>query len=177
MINKDELLFVVDEENKPREAMPRHLVHKKNLLHRTTGIWVINNNKQILCQKRSLKKDTKPGFWEAFFGGHLGPTEAYLANAAQELHEELGIAVVKENLIPFAVRKSDKATHKEFQHIFAYRIDTTRTNFAFEKEEIDQLQWFSLQELTHILLETHDPKWVRKPWDKEVLAWLAKEVC
>src|ERR1700760_3261316 len=105
MINKNELLFVVDENNEPLEPQARYIVHEKNAWHRTTGIWVVNNKKQILCQKRSLLKDTKPGFWEAFFGGHIGPQETYGDNAVKELTEELGIPVQKENLLPYKVLK------------------------------------------------------------------------
>ncbi len=66
MINNKELLFVVDENNQPQQPLPRNVVHKNSLWHRTAAVWVINRNGKILCQKRSLKKDVKPGMWEAF---------------------------------------------------------------------------------------------------------------
>src|SRR6266700_3262766 len=163
MIDKNEILFVVDEKNHPVKPQERYLVHKKNLWHRTTGIWVINTKKQILCQKRSLKKDTKPGLWEAFFGGHLHPHDSYINSAVVELSEELGIAVQKENLIPYKTFKSDKPTHREFQRTFVYKIDRNDTNFYFEKEEIDQIKWIDFEELKNYLLITNDPTWVHKP--------------
>jgi len=114
MINKNELIFVVDKNNNPLKPFPRYIVHKKVLWHRTTGIWVINHKKQILCQKRSMKKDTKPGFREAFFCGHLNAGESYFDNALQELSEELGIKVEKGKLTHYKTLKSDKPSHKEF---------------------------------------------------------------
>jgi len=93
MINSEELLYVVDENNHFLGPQIRSIAHQNRLWHRTTGIWVINNKGQILCQKRSFKKDIKPGFWEAFFGGHLAPGEDYLHNAVQESSEELGITI------------------------------------------------------------------------------------
>src|SRR5579863_5822091 len=165
MIDKNELLFVVDENNKPLKPLPRHIVHKNMLWHRCSGIWVINKNKQILCQKRSLKVDIKPGMWSAFFGGHLHGNENYFKNAMVELSEELGITTQENCLIPYKILKSDKNTHKEFQHCFIYKLDRQDKDFSIEKEEVDEVKWFEFDEVKKVLLIRNDPNWVHKPWD------------
>lgn len=171
MINPNELLFVVDENNQPQNPVIRHVAHAKGLWHRTSGIWVINSKKQILTQKRSLNKDIKPGFWEAFFGGHLAPDEDYAENALREVREELGISVTPDQLIPYKILKSDKPTHKEFQGIFALKTDQL-DNFHIEKEEVDEIRWIDLEKLKDILLNDTEPNWVKKSWDKDILSWL-----
>ncbi|MEK7572058.1 MAG: NUDIX domain-containing protein [Patescibacteria group bacterium] len=163
---------MVDEANKPLKPLPRSLVHKNLLFHRTAGIWVINESKQILCQKRSLKKDIKPGMWEAFFGGHLGPGEDYLGTAVKEVSEELGISVTEEDLVLYKILKSG-GTHNEFQFVCALKLRRNDLDFNFEKEEIDELQWYPLAKLKEILLDRQNINWVHKPWDAEVLNWLA----
>lgn len=173
MIDHQELVFVVDEHNQPTRPQLRRIAHKNGLWHRTSGIWVINRKKQILCQKRSMKKDVNPGFWEAFFGGHLAPNEDYLENAAVEVGEELGITVEKNNLMPFMTLKSDKPTHKEFQRIFALILEGRDKDFHVEKEEVDQLRWIGIDEVRNILLDRKEKNWVHKPWDRQVLTWLA----
>lgn len=173
MIDNRELLFVVDENNLPLEPQPRDVAHKKGLWHRTSGIWIINKENKILCQKRSLKKDVNPGMWEAFFGGHLAPEEDYAHNAAGEAGEELGIVVSEKDLIPYKIFKSDKPNHKEFQHIFALLLDKNIREFHFEKEEIDQLKWINLKVIREILVDREDKRWVIKPWDEEVIDWLS----
>ena len=172
MINNQERVYVVDENNHPLESQLRSLAHKNGLWHRTTGIWVINEKRQVLCQQRSRKKDIKPGFWEAFFGGHLAPHEEYIHNAMHESNEELGIKVNEADLIPYKILKSDKPTHKEFQHIFALILNKDAEEFHFEKEEIDQLKWMDLAEVRKILTDPNVADWVKKPWDEEVLDWL-----
>lgn len=172
MIDTQELLFIVDKNNQPIDPQLRSMAHKNGLWHRTSGIWVINYSKQILCQKRSLKKDVNPGKWEAFFGGHLSPNENYLHNAANETSEELGIAVNEKDFISYKVFKSDKPNHKEFQHVFALILNKNLNEFQFEKEEIDQLQWKDLNEVRKILVNIKDKLWVKKPWDDELLNWL-----
>lgn len=176
MINSEELLFIVDEHNKPLEPQVRSFTHKNGLWHRTTGIWVINSKKEILCQRRSLKKDIKPGFWEAFFGGHLAPNEDYKASARKESTEELGVRINEEHLIPYKIMSSNKLTHKEFQHIFALVLDKAISELQFEKEEIDELKWIDLNKVRNILADKTVHNWVKKPWDEEVLNWLAKQV-
>jgi len=173
MINDQELLFIVDENNKPLKPEPRSFAHKKGLWHRTSGVWITNKEKQILCQKRSLQKDIRPGMWEAFFGGHLAPGEEYGHNAAAEVSEELGIGVNESMLIPYKVFGSDKLTHKEFQQVFGLMLDVKCGEFSFEKEEIDQLSWKPIEEIRNILVVQRSSEWVLKPWDEEVLDWLA----
>ena len=172
MIDSQEMVFVVDENNKPVEPKLRSVAHKQSLWHRTSGIWVINTTLQILCQKRSLKKDVKPGFWEAYFGGHLAPNEDYLHNGASEVGEELGITVSQRDLISYGVVKSVPPAHPEFQHIFALMLNKPANEFPFEKEEIDQLEWKDIDEVRKILVERKDKEWVIKPWDEAVLNWL-----
>lgn len=173
MIKPNELLYIVDSNNKPIEPLPRNVAHKNNVWHRTTGIWVLNKNKQILCQKRSMLKDQNPGKWEAYFGGHLGHKENPTESAAREASEELGQFIAADQLIPYShVVKSDKPTHREFQYIFVVFLNDDSSKFKFEQEEIDELKWIDLDEVRKVLLETKAENWVKKPWDQEVLNWL-----
>lgn len=173
MIDKNEKVFIIDENNFPLEPQLRRLAHKNGLWHRTTGIWVINDKLQILCQKRSLLKDMKPGFWEAFFGGHLTPNQEYIDNAVKELNEELGVSISEQDLIPYKVFKSDKPTHREFQQVFACKINGDIDSFKFEKEEVYQIKWIDIEDVREILLVKKSPDWVQKQWDREVLNWLS----
>jgi len=172
MINPSELIFVVDENNNPQKPQVRSFAHKNNYWHRTSGIWVVNKDKEILCQKRSMKKDSNPGIWEAFFGGHLLANEEYIDNAVGEVGEELGLTIKADELIPYKVLASDKPTHREFQGIFVLPLEKENIDFQYEKDEIDELSWKSIDELRQILLSGKNPAWVQKPWDKEILDWL-----
>ncbi len=172
MIDDREMVFVVDENNLPVEPQLRSVAHKNLLWHRTTDVYIINRNYQILCQKRSLNKDIRPGYWSVFFGGHLAPGEEYIKNAVDEVNEEIGVEINEKDLIPYKVVKSDKPTHKEFPMIYGLILDTKENSFKFEKEEIDQLAWKSIDEVRQILVIEKNPLWVLKPWDGEVLDWL-----
>lgn len=169
MLNKDELLFVVDENNTPLEPKPRKEVHEKGYWHRTSHIWILNSQKQILCQRRSLLKDSNPGKWEPFFGGHLETREEYENNALHELQEELGIIINKDNLHLFKIFKCVPAT--EFQGIHYLEWNGDIETLKLEKDEIDQVKWFSIDELYKILIDKKDSNWSIMGYEKELLEY------
>src|SRR4030042_1919500 len=165
MIKRDELLFVVDENNRPLAPKPRKEVHSKGIWHRSSHIWVVNSQNQILCQKRSKLKDKFPGFWEPYFGGNLEPGEDYLAGAVREGNEELNLGIKRGDLKFFKIFKSEIA--REFISIFLFRFKD-KPEIIFEESEIDQVKWFDLSELKEVFL-IKDKKWVDVGYNLDAL--------
>jgi isopentenyldiphosphate isomerase len=176
MLNEKEMLFVVDEENRPVEPRSRKEVHERGYWHRNSHIWVKNSRGQILCQQRSFKKDMYPGLWEPFFGGHLLTGEDYAFNAVKECNEELGFNLKKEDLKFFKVFKVDH--QKEFVAVYALCWDGDVKKINFEKDEIVQIKWFDLGELRRILCVEENSTWStigykKISYNEEVLDWLS----
>ena len=68
------------------------LKREENLWHRSTSIFVINQTKKFIVQKRSLQKDYCPGFIDLAAGGVIGADDMDEdLSAAREVEEELGI--------------------------------------------------------------------------------------
>jgi isopentenyldiphosphate isomerase len=172
MINKDELLFVVDEGNNPIESRPRFEVHSKGNWHRNSHVWVKNSRGEILCQQRSLKKDRNPGFWEPFFGGHVLAGEDYLETATKECNEELGLSIKKEQLKFFKVFKIEKA--KEFISVYGLVWNGDIPSIHYEEDEVSQLKWIVIPEVRDILIVRKDPQWTMLGFEEEILNWLDK---
>lgn len=170
MGKKDELLFTVDESNNPLPSKPRREVHSKKYWHRTTQIWILNNKKQILCQRRSLTKDVNPGIWEAFFGGHVTAEEDYLENAIKEIQEELGLTISKDKLILFKIFKLDPG--KEFRGVYFLEWNGDSTEVIMEKNEVEEVKWFPIKKLIEILVEDENKNWNLSGNEKEVLSHL-----
>lgn len=170
MINKNELLFVVDENNNPIEPKPRQEVHQKGYWHRVSHIWVVNSKGQILCQRRSLLKDSSPGKWESFFGGHLGPGVDYLDGARRELREELGLDLPADKFTFLTLYRREAG--KEYQAVYFIKWDGDMSSIQVEEEEIDQLKWYDRTELESILLEEKDPNWTHMGYEKLVVDYL-----
>ena len=170
MINNEEMLCVVDENNNVIDPLPRSVVHREGQWHRTAGIWVVNRNGLILCQQRSMKKDRNPGKWEPIFGGHVLAGESYEKTIEQELYEELGIVIDPQNLFHNRIIKDDtNATNREFQSSNVYITDKTDLSFEYEKDEIENIEWKSVEDI-ETLFNSGDVNWSHKPWDQEILS-------
>ena len=174
MIIKKELLFTVDEQNNPIEPMPRDIVHKNGIWHRTNQVWIINDKKQILCQRRSLLKDMNPGKWEALFGGHIQAGQDYIDSAIIELKEELGITATKKELHFFKVHKSFE--HKEFENIHYLLWNGNIQDIQLEEEEVDQVKWFEIDQLFDLLVKKKSKDWSKFGYEEELLKKLQDNI-
>ncbi len=90
-LDQEELVIIVDENNREVGVATRKEMRQKRLIHRATYIVIVDDEKRILCQKRSLKKDIYPGMWEIAAGGVVAKGESYSESAKRELKEETGI--------------------------------------------------------------------------------------
>lgn len=88
--NQEELLVVVDRQDRVLGAATRRAIHRDGLLHRAVHVLVFNTDGLLLLQQRSATKDTHPLHWECV-GGHVAPGEDYEQTAQREVVEELGV--------------------------------------------------------------------------------------
>jgi 8-oxo-dGTP pyrophosphatase MutT (NUDIX family) len=88
----EEMVQVVDENNRETGAVPRRVMREKCLIHRATYVLVFNSNGELFVQKRTPTKDVYPGFYDIAAGGVVLAGESYRESAERELEEELGIS-------------------------------------------------------------------------------------
>ena len=62
----NELLSVVDENDRVIDTRPRYEIHAKGLRHRAVHILVFNQQDVLFLQKRSMKKDLNKGLWDTY---------------------------------------------------------------------------------------------------------------
>ena len=86
-----EIVMVVDGENRPVAEQPRHRVRSENLRHRATYIFVFDRRGRVLVQRRTAVKDIYPGYFDLAAGGVVAAGESYEECAEREAEEELGI--------------------------------------------------------------------------------------
>ncbi len=87
----DELVEVVDEDDRVVDVVPRSLVRERLLLHRCTYVVVLDPDGRVYVHRRADSKDVYPGFYDVVAGGVNGVGESYEVCAAREVHEELGV--------------------------------------------------------------------------------------
>lgn len=138
----DELFDVVDEQDVVQRQETRATVHRMNLLHRASHVFVFNKRKELFLQKRSRLKDKHPGVWDSSAAGHLNAGEEYEPTAVRELEEELGIASAEVQEV-LRVAPSER-TGWEHITLFLARHDGA---MRYPCSEIETGQWFPVEEV------------------------------
>jgi len=142
--NQSELFYLVDKYDNVLGSITRKKAHTEKLNHRSIYILVKNSKDQILFQKRSAKKDTRPFFWTLSVGGHVTYPTTYFEAAKRELEEELGISLK----LKF-IKKVYLDESTEFCHV--YSAETNKTPDNFDKDEISQVRWVDIIELDEFI--------------------------
>ena len=130
----------------------KHFAHEKGLFHPTAHVWFYNSDHNILMQKRSSKKQTYPNFWDVSVAGHISSGETIHQGAIREIKEEIGLTILHNELEFLTIRKnvnkfSSGIIDCEFQHVFLAKLTTKIDNLNIQKEEIDDVRLFSLDEI------------------------------
>ena len=90
----EEIIQIVDQDNREIAAIARGLMREQHLIHRASYILVFNAAGQLFVQKRTMSKDIYPGYWDVAAGGVVLAGESYEESAERELAEELGVSGV-----------------------------------------------------------------------------------
>lgn len=148
-MSADEIVDVVDEDDKLVRRASRAEIRRQRLRHRSVYILLFNTRGQIFIHRRTVTKDVYGGYWDVAVGGVVAAGETYDACAARELSEEVG--VVDEDLSRlFAVRYEDD---RNLVNGMVY-VCTTDHALRLQAEEIDEGCWVDLDEVP-ILVQTH----------------------
>jgi len=151
-----ELLDVVDIDDRVIEVRPRGEIHHLGLMHRSVHILVFNSKGELFIQKRSMSKDSNPGLWDSSAAGHVNSGEDYPGCAARELSEELGIHGASA-LQPLFHLRASEATGMEHCTVFRCTYDGPLT---LQEEEIEEGAWLATSEMDRRVSE-QDPALTR----------------
>lgn len=138
-----ELLDVVDENDRVIGVKTRGEIHAQGLMHRAVHILVFNSSGELFIQKRSTGKDNNPGLWDSSAAGHVDSGEDYYDCAIRELSEELGISVSTPLEQLFRLPASPIT---DMEHCIVYR-HIHEGPFELEAEEIDEGAWITGREM------------------------------
>ena len=138
----DEIVQIVDDENRPVGAAPRRRMRAEVLPHRATYIFVMDGGGRILVQRRTDTKDLFPGYYDLAAGGVVAAGESYEECAVREAEEELGIRDTP--LVErFDFYYGDDRT-RCFGRVFTCRHDGP---FVLQAEEVASVQFRSAEEI------------------------------
>jgi isopentenyldiphosphate isomerase len=134
-------------------AKARDDVHRDGDWHRSAHIWIYTSEGRLLFQRRAPDKDTWPGRLDASVGGHYRAGED-LPGVLREAHEELGVAVDPDELVPLGVRRvvslEPGVIDREIQDIYLLRRDLPLTAYHPDPDEIDGLALLDAEEAARL---------------------------
>lgn len=107
-------------------------------------VWLINDNNELLIQKRGKTLKRHPNKWN-FTGGAVDQNETSLEGATRELQEELGINI--ENL-EFLL--SFKREH-DFVDVWIGKTNININDLKPSKREVQEIKWVTIQELKDLI--------------------------
>ncbi|MFG2977651.1 NUDIX domain-containing protein [Streptomyces sp. NPDC048331] len=87
----EEVLDVVDREDRVVGQAPRGEVYARGLLHRCAFVLARDARGRIFVHRRTASKLVFPSHYDMFVGGVLGAGESYAEAALREAEEELGV--------------------------------------------------------------------------------------
>ncbi|EKD43296.1 MAG: hydrolase of MutT (NUDIX) family protein [uncultured bacterium] len=93
------LLNTVDEDGNIIGEDTRENIHKNGLLHREVHVWFYTPQGEIIFQHRGKNADTFPDLLDATIGGHVEIGEDFESTALQEIREETGLEITKNQLV------------------------------------------------------------------------------
>ncbi len=117
------------------------------------GVVIINEDNQILLQKRSKNKRVNPSKW-GICGGKVDLGETPLEAGTRETLEEIGIVLNKEEL-KILNRTTDGKLHFTVYYI-RKNIDINKCKL--QREEVEEVKYFKINELQE--LDTEGFEWL-----------------
>ncbi len=159
--------------NKIGKTKLRTEVHRDGDWHKAVHIWIINNNGDILLQRRCATKDSNPNMLDISSAGHLSAGDDSLDGAIRELKEELNLDVNKEELqFIKTIKRSSKYTstfiNNEFDDLYILRTDKTINDMKFQEEEISEIFFVPYKEFKD-MVNNEQPDLLRHDEEFDIL--------
>lgn len=147
-----ELIDIVDENgNFTGEVLEKEIAHDRNLLHNEIACFVINSNKEILLQKRSMNKRFNPGKW-GLCAGHVDSGESLEDATIREIKEEIGLDVTVDELHTFTEREVNiKEKNSHIAYFYYLVTDKKEDEFVIQEEELSEVKWFNVDYIIELV--------------------------
>ena len=176
-----EYFDIVDEDNNlTGKTEERNVVHEKGIWHREVAVWIMNENGEILIQKRAANKKQEPNKW-AICAGHIDAGETVESAIIRELEEELGIKVGIEKLEFISIYKKqnelDDIKNYNFQYMYFLKTNLKIENYKIQLEELSDIKYIPFTEFEDIVKnEDQSVTFSKQKYMTELIEILRKKI-
>lgn len=142
------------------EIATREECHKKGLWHRAVYAFIIDEDGNILLQKRSANKKLWPNLWDVTVGGHVDAGEFGRQALIREVKEELGIEIkdddIKYLIGSTSINVQGDIINKHYNECYLITKNIDVTNIRIQPEEVSEVKYFSKDELLKRISNNYD---------------------
>lgn len=139
-------VFTKDGEYLGTRTIINHDSSNPEFYHKIVWILLLNENNELLIQKRNNDLSRYPGLWELSASGNVECGENELDAAIRESKEELGVSLDKNN-----IKLVKTYIHKDaITYTYMARIKND-TKFTLQKEEVNEVKYISLYEFKNLI--------------------------
>ena len=159
----EELVDVVDEQDRVVATVTRSRVRSEHLLHRVASVLVFRPDGRLLVHRRTDTKDVFPGAFDCFVSGVVSAGEAYEQARDRELQEEM--AIPGAGAVELFHHRYEGIDDRSWSAVFAITWDGHLVPQAAE------IAWHGWETVTGVLRLAEEPTFV--PDGREVIhRWL-----
>lgn len=103
---QDEIIQLVDAQNRPCGTAPRRLMRRYRYWHRATYAFVLNGRGELCIQKRTLSKEVFPGYFDLASGGLSGPVRPCRWLPVASWRKRLACAVRRSSIVSISATQT-----------------------------------------------------------------------
>lgn len=165
LLGLKERIVIVNDRDEVIDYKVRGTLAKEDI-YRVAALWVTNPKGDVLLAQRQLGKRHDPGKWGPAVAGTVDEGETYDSNILKEAEEEIGLKGIEPNAGPKR-RVSDEYNY--FCQWYKLVVNKPAEDFTIQEEEVEQVKWFTRNELEQELREHPDDYLKGLGWAMEAL--------
>ena len=147
----EEILDIYTRDGEYLGTKERSICHNPNpgFYHKPVWIWIVNDNNEILVQKRAACKKKNPNKWDMPSAGHVLAGETIIEGAIRETYEELGI-------------KTNESDYKfmfeyirdcgfELAQVYLLNLNLNINDLKLRETEVAEVKWLKYDDFKKLL--------------------------
>jgi len=140
----EENVILVDKNDTQIGLMSKLDAHKKGILHRAFSVFVLNNNNEIMLQKRAYNKYHSGGLWTNTCCSHQREGENSVEAGKRRLLEEMGFETELKIITSFIykVEFENGLTEHELDYLL---IGKYLKSPVINKQEVADWKWMKVE--------------------------------
>jgi isopentenyldiphosphate isomerase len=116
--------------------------------HLGASLWIVNNDGDLLIQKRAASKRRHPNVW-CNIGGSVIAGESSRQGCVREVEEEIGIKVNEESLALLQRMVFKNTISDDYILIYDFPIEKV----VIQQEEVSEVKWASIDEIENLFTQ------------------------